>query len=117
MPEHLRILVPDVIADELVEDGIAVRPLGTRGPGMAESLSIAVDVINAGSALVSIGLAAAACRRLAETSLRRRGADEPDELTISITVGGESQSLSLDRTEPGAVDAAFDFFVAALDVE
>ena len=114
---HLRILVPSEIADELVGDGIAVRPLGTRGAGVSEAFSIAVDTINTGSAVVSIAIAIPACRRLAKAVLRRRSEAEPDQLTISITVDGERRSLSLDRTAPGAVDEAFDFFVLALDVE
>ena len=108
--------MPSEIADELVGEAIAVRPLGTRGSGFSESVNIAIDAINTGSALVSIAVATAACKRLAEASLLRRREGDPDELTISITVGGESQSLSLDRTAPGAVDEAFDFFVTALNV-
>lgn len=117
MAAHLRISIPNDVAEELVSEGFAVHPLGTRGAGLPESVSIAVDAINTGSALVSIAAATVACKRLAELILLRRRATDPDELTINISVGGELKSLSLDRTAPGAVDEAFDFFVDSLDVE
>jgi hypothetical protein len=117
MPGSARITVPTQIAEELVADGVAVRPFGTRGGGLGDSINIAVEAINTGSALVSIGLATMTCKRLAAATLRRRRDTDPSELTISITVDGETQSLRLDRTAPDAEDKAFDFFVAALNAE
>ena len=117
MSGNTRITVPTEIAEELVADGAAVRPFGTRGGGFGDSISIAVEAINTGSALVSIGLAAVTCRRLAAATVRRRRDTDPNELTISITVHGKSQSLRVDRTATDAEDKVFDFFVAAMNVE
>jgi hypothetical protein len=117
MARNVRIAVPTEIAEELVADGIAVRAFGVRGGALGETITIAVETINTGSALISIGVAAMACKRLAAATIRRRRDNDPNELTISITVAGEVQSLHLDRTAPDAEDVAFDFFVAALNVE
>ena len=112
MARNVRIAVPTEIAEELVADGIAVRAFGVRGGALGETITIAVETIN-----TSIGVAAMACKRLAAATIRRRRDNDPNELTISITVAGEVQSLHLDRTAPDAEDVAFDFFVAALNVE
>jgi hypothetical protein len=117
MVRNVRIAVPAEIAEELVADGIAVHSFGMRGGAIGEAISIAVETINTGSALVSIGLAAIACRRLAAATVRRRHDTEPNELTISITVAEEVQILHLDRTAPDAENVAFDFFVSALNVD
>jgi hypothetical protein len=117
MAEHLRIVLPSEIADELVSDGVAVRPLGTRGGLLSEPVTLAIEAVNTGSALVSIAVGIATCKRLATAVLRRREPADPDQLTISITVNGESRSLDVDRTAPDAEDKALDFFVTALDAK
>lgn len=116
-PRSQRMLLPADLAEELIQDGCAVRPFVARGGAIAEPVSVAIEAINTGAALVSISLAVMTCRRLAAAALRRRGPGDPDELTITITVDGETKSLRLDRTAPNAEDEAFEFFAGALDVE
>lgn len=116
-PRSARVVLPAEIAEELIESGCAVRPFITRGGALSEPISVAVEAINTGSALVSIGLAITTCKRLAAAAVRRRRATDSDDLTISVTVNGKTESLQLDRTAADAEDKAFDFFVTALDVE
>lgn len=115
MPDHLRIVLPNELADQLVADGFAVRPLGTRGALLSEPVSLAIEAVNTGSAMVSIAVGLATCRRLAEVILQRRRPSEPDQLTIDVTVAGESRSLSLNRTAADAQDEILDFLVDVLD--
>ena len=115
MPDHLRIVLPDELADRLVANGVAVRPLGTRGALLSEPVSLVIEAINTGSAMVSIAVGLATCKRLAEVILERRRPSEPDQLTIDITVAGESRRLSLDRNAANAQDEILDFLVDALD--
>jgi hypothetical protein len=115
MPDHLRIVLPTELADQLVSDGIAVRPMGTRGALLSEPVSLAIEAVNTGSAMISIAVGLATCKRLAEIILERRRPSEPDQLTIDITVAGESRSLSLDRHAADAQDEILDFLVDALD--
>lgn len=117
MAEHLRILLPKEAADELVAEGMAVRPLDTRGGLLNEPVTLAIEAVNTGSALVSIAVGVATCKRLAAAVLRRQESSDPDHLTISITVHGECRSLEVDRTAPDAEDKALDFFVAVLGTE
>ncbi len=57
------IRLPEEIADELIEDGVGEPVFGTRGTA-TDVLSIAVDSINTGSALVAVAAGAATCRRI-----------------------------------------------------
>ena len=116
MSRKVRISLPADVADALVEERLAVRPLGTRGAGLNETLAIAVDAINTGSAVVSIVVAVETCRRLALETLRRRRGDSA-ELTITIAGNGDTRSLTIDGSAPGAEDKLFDFFVDSLNVE
>ena len=117
MARNVRITVPTEIAEELVADGDAVYSLGVRGGPLGETISIAVEAINTGSALVSIAVALVTCKRLAAAILRRRRDTDPNVLVITVNVAGETRSLRVDRAAPDAEDIASEFLVAVLNVE
>jgi hypothetical protein len=113
LDKYIRVALPVEVAGELVGSGLAVKPIATRGANAAEIFSVAVECINTGSAVVSIAVAAATCRRLAAAAIKRRHPPDPDVVTLQITAGGKSKLLTVNRTLPSAEDEAFDFFLAA----
>ena len=96
-----------------------MRPFVTRGAQLGEVMTIGVDAINTGAALVSITLALKTLKRLAATTLRRRRPTDPDEVTITITVAvaDRTETLQVDRRSPKAEDELLDFLLAAVDAE
>ena len=115
MGKYARVALPVSIADELIESRLAVKPIATRGANPAEIFSITVECINISSAVVSIAVAAATCRRLAAAVIKRRHPQDPDIITLQITAGGKSKWLTVNRKLPTAEDEAFDFFLTAFD--
>jgi hypothetical protein len=116
-PRMMRVLLPAELAEELIGTGDAVRPFVTRGAQLGEVMTIGVDAINAGAALVSISLALKTLKRLAAEAVRRRRPTDPDEITITITMAGKTETLQVDRSSPKAQDDLLDFLPAAVDVE
>jgi hypothetical protein len=116
-PTHLRIEVPAEIAEELLSDGLAVRPIATRGAPLAEVLTVAVDSLNSAAALVTIAVGAPSIRKLVGSALRRRAEGESERITMSINRDGETRTISLGRSDPEAEERAFEFFVAAFEAE
>ena len=116
MARYARLLVPTDVADDLVSDGTAVRPIGTRGGGTAEVLTVAVDAINTASAAVSVAAATVTCKRLAQAFTRRHRPADPAKAKLTITVGDHTESLQVDLTSPQAEEQLFDFFAAQLNV-
>ena len=117
MSGYAMIALPTEIADELVEAQLAVRPTATRGPPLAEIFSITVDCINTSSAVVSVAIAGATCRRLAVAAIKRRHRTDPNIITLKVTGRGISKSLTVDRNLPSAEDDTLDFVIAALEAE
>lgn len=117
MPTHLRIELPAEIAEELIGDGLAVRPIATRGAPLAEVFTVAVDSLNSAAALVTIALGAPTIRKLISVVLRGRAEVEPEPITMSISRDGETRTISLERDDPEAEERAFEFFVAAFETE
>lgn len=113
---YVRISLPTEIADELVVEKLALRPILTRG-SVAEAAKFVVEGINTGSAVVSIALASAALQRMVSSILKKRGSTDPGEVTISITMAGETSSIIVDRNSPTAHDETLDFLVSKLDVD
>src|ERR1019366_468473 len=114
-PRMMRVLLPAELAEDLIGTGDAVRPFVTRGAQLGEVMTIGVDAINTGAALVSITLALKTLKRLATTTLRRRRPTDPDEVTITITVADRTETLQVDRRSPKAEDELLDFLLAAVD--
>jgi hypothetical protein len=113
VPEELRITLPEQVAAELVDSGVAVRRRITRGSGIADVIQIGVDAVNTGSALVAIVVGINSCRRLAKSFLARRRRDD-EHLNLTITVGGEERTLRVDRDDPDAEDRIVDFLLETL---
>lgn len=116
MTGYVRLLVPADVGDDLVSDGTAVRPIGTRGGVLTEVVTVAVDTVNTGAAVVSVVTAAATCKRLAQAFIRRHRPADPNEVKLTITVGDHTESLDVDLTNPKAEEQLFDFFAAQLHV-
>jgi hypothetical protein len=114
--EYARLLVPEEIAEDLLSDRTAVRPIGTRGGGLAQVLTVSVGAVNTASALVSVALALTTCKRLAQAFIRRRRPADPAHAKLTITVGDQTRSLEVDLTAPHAEDQLFDFFAQQLHV-
>ena len=117
MSKYVRLSLPCDISDELVDDGTAVQSIITRGqPG--EVLAFAVDVINTGSAAVSIAVSTVTCKRLAQAFVRRLHRDSRRKSVIlTVTTEGRAESLEVDMNSPDAEDKLFDFFVDKLHVD
>jgi hypothetical protein len=114
MSEYLKRSLPNVLADDLIDAKLAVRPTTTRGPGLGEVFSVTVDCINTGSAVVSIGVAVATLRRLARAIIKHHNPADPDIVTISVDAGGVNKVLAIDRSMPTAESELLDFLIAAL---
>jgi len=91
LSEHVRITLPIGVANDLLDAKLAVVPIATRGPTLAETFTVTVDCINTGSALVSIAVAMATCRRLATAMIKRHHPSDPNTITIKITRGNATQ--------------------------
>jgi hypothetical protein len=116
-PKVMRVLLPVELAEELIATGDAVRPFVTRGAQLGEVMTIGVDAINTGAALVSISLAVKTLKRLAAEAVRRRRPTDADEVTITVTMAGKTETLQVDRSSPKAQDELLDFLLDAVDVE
>ncbi len=86
---------------------------GTRGTA-TDVLSIAVDSINTGSALVAVAAGAATCRRIVRGLVRDRKGSAPDELVLTVRDSKGERKLSVRRGDPAAEDQALDFLLASL---
>ncbi|WP_353953566.1 hypothetical protein V6K52_09190 [Knoellia sp. S7-12] len=115
VPDYLRLTLPQEVADDLISDRTAVRALRMRGTALTDAVHIAVESINTGSAAVSVVVAVATCRRLAQAFIRRRRPSDPHKASLRITIGDRSELLEVDLTDPGAEDQLFDFFVEELN--
>ena len=116
-PRMMRVLLPAELAEDLIGTSDAVRPFVTRGAQLGEVMTIGVDAINTGAALVSITLTLKTLKRLATTTLRRRRPTDPDEITITVTVADRTETLQVDRRSPKAEDELLDFLLSAVDAE
>jgi hypothetical protein len=111
--DQIRITLPEAVAAELVEQGVAVRRRTTRGSGIADVIQIGVDAVNTGSALVAIVVGVNSCRRMAKCFLARLRRDE-EHLDLTITVRGKKRTLHVDRDDPDAQDRIVDFLLETL---
>ena len=109
-----RVSLPEDIGDELVAEGVASRPRPTRG-ATSETVSLLIDSINSGAAVVSIAGGIAACGRLAAKMLLRRKASDPDIVEFTAIDGnGNRSTIKINRVDPNAQDQLLDFLLAAL---
>jgi hypothetical protein len=109
----IRISLPADIAQDLVDEQVAIRPMTTRGPGVGDLVSIAVNTVNTAAAVVTIVTAAAALRRLAAAIVKRRHPSEPETITVAIS-GGQVTPRMIDRRSPTAETDVFMLLVATL---
>ncbi len=113
MQNSLRILLPAEVAAELSESGLARLRPPTRGPSATEVVRVTVDLVNTGGALVSLALGVNAIKGVAGAILNRRR-DDDGPLTVSVTRGGRSKSVTLDATDPNAEARLREFLLSEL---
>src|SRR5262245_23736024 len=63
-PSYMRVSLPESIAEELIDDRLAVRPIATRGGPLTETVAVAIGSLNAVSAMVTIVLGAPAIKKI-----------------------------------------------------
>jgi hypothetical protein len=115
VPSHLRVSLPQGLAEELIDDRLAVRPIATRGGPLAETLAMGIGSLEVAAAVVTIALEAPSIRRITAAALRPREGSEGDRVTLSITRSGETRTLVVDRADPEAEERAFEFFLAGFE--
>jgi hypothetical protein len=79
------------LADALVADGIAVRPFLTRGAPRGDLVSMVIDGVNTGAAIVTFVTAREALRKFAERVCARLRHSDKELVTVTITVPGEAK--------------------------
>ena len=115
MPASIRILASAEVRAELIDTGLASKPIARRGGPLFEAYTIAVEAINAASAVVSVAVAAAAFRRFVAALLKRKKSAGEKQVTIKIIKDGRVQTLEVDTTAPDAGDKLFEFLYRSLD--
>jgi hypothetical protein len=117
MDRYIRLALPADVADDLIQDELAVRLLATRTGPLADVVKIAVDAINTASAAVSVAVAAATFRRLAQAFVARHLGRDRHKVTLTIETAGHGHTIEVDMEDSDAVDVLFDFFVRTLDAK
>jgi len=87
MGQAYRIEVPSELAEELVADGTAVRPLSTRGGGLGEIVRLIVDGVNTGASVVTVAAASAATYRVSQRLAAHLGRQRKGQ-TITVVLRG-----------------------------
>jgi hypothetical protein len=112
----VRISMAADLADALVADGIAVRPFLTRGAPGGDLVSMVIDGVNTGAAIVTLLTAEETLRKVAGRVWARLRHRQEDVVTLTITVPGEAKphQLKIHRDDTAATDKILDFLVEAL---
>lgn len=115
MPEDaIRVELPEDIASALIDDGVAVIPYRTRGPGAGQVLGFVVNGVNTGASVVTLLITADALKKLAARLwARARGHDQP-WCTISITTPDGERRIGISRNDASAEDKILDFVIATV---
>jgi hypothetical protein len=92
MSRAVRVMLPEDVADELVDEGIAVPAFATRGELTGEVLRIVIDSVNTGASLVTIVTAPSVVMGLAKR-VRQRLDRNKRNVRISVTGPGGSRNL------------------------
>jgi hypothetical protein len=97
-----RISVPDELAETLVVEGVAVRPLLTRGGAVSEVIHFLVDGVNTGASVVTVGVATGGLYKLSQRLARflHRDAGAPTRVTFRGPHGERTVPIDRSRTEP-----------------
>jgi hypothetical protein len=115
---EVRLSLPADVADALVADEIAFRPIVTRGPGTGQVVQLIVDGVNTGAAVVTLAVAASSLRKLAERLWEKfRHADENIIMTIILPGAPAPRILKIKPGETDSQDRILDFIINALSTE
>lgn len=98
MANYIRVALPSDVAADLVAEGIAVKSTRTRGAGALAAMEIAVDLINTGSALVSVAMGATAIAKIANKLIARLRSNP--QITLVVKARGRTSTLSVDPDSP-----------------
>lgn len=111
----VRISMPADLADVLVDDRIAVRPFGTRGPA-DELIHMAIDGVNTGASVVTVVVAADAMRKFAGRIWQRlrRGREEIVTITVMLPGTDAPRELKVRADDADGADKVLDFLIDVL---
>jgi len=113
MPDRIFLELPVDLANELITDGDARGPL-VRRRGASEILSLVINSINTGSALVSVVAGVAAAKRVARAIARKADAESKGRAVITVTTDGRTHSHTYDAQADGAEKELEEFMRAHL---
>jgi hypothetical protein len=105
MAEAVRVSLPADVAQVLLDEHVAVRPVVTRGGGLGEVISLVVEGVNTGANVVTLVTASAAMVRLARALRERLGRGVEGERSVRVRISGPQGecSLVIDETTPPEV--------------
>lgn len=98
----LRVSLPSGMAEELVDDGLAVEALTTRGVGVGEVVHILVEGVTTGASLATVSLASAGLYRVAKrlvAHIRQNYDSSPVTVTVRGPRGTEVRPVDPDGSD------------------
>jgi len=107
--------LPYEVADELLADGVAERPVITRGDTLNHIIGIIVDGIDSGAALITLGAAGMAAKCLAASLIAR--IKKQDQLTVRIRFvsGGKTHEHLIELDDPDAEARLLEAIIKVLE--
>jgi hypothetical protein len=115
MAEAVRVSLPADVAQVLLDEHVAVRPVVTRGGGLGEVISLVVEGVNTGANVVTLVTASAAMVRLARALRERLGRVDEGDRSVRVRISGPRGEYSLVVDEATPPEAAGERLQAALE--
>ena len=116
-------MLPENLADELVQSGDAVSPFTTRGPGTTEVIHFVIEGINTAAAIVTLAAATEVYRKVARSVVRFAGNGKvticgpKGEYEVSINTQQPLQNTAGEAHVGSDVKAAEEQIVAHLEAQ
>ena len=116
--DFARVLLPEDLADALVDDRVAVRPYETRGV-TDELIRVAIDDVNTAASVVTVVVAADAVRKFAARLWARLRKSEDDLVTVTVSVPGAAApyELKVRRDDAAGQDKVLDFLIKVFPIK
>ncbi len=109
MSGNIVVGLPSSVAEDLVSAGSAKNVPPIRGGDLGDLIRVTVDFLNTGAAVVTMAMGAKAARDIARSLLRQRGEHKPATITVTVTRGRDSHSLTVRTDESVAEESVRDF--------
>jgi hypothetical protein len=91
----IRLELPRDVADELVAERAAVRPLVTRGSGVSDVVQFLLDGVNTGSSVVTVAVAGGGLYTVARRLLDRMERKSGGVVIVVLRGRGGSEELEI----------------------